>query len=56
MAEGRGGAREGAGRKKTGYKAFNIRISEECIKHIKKRAKEQGISTGEVVMNSIKEG
>lgn len=54
MAEGRGGAREGAGRKRTGYKAFNIRISEEAIARIKYLAKERGMSSGEVVMDCLK--
>lgn len=54
MAEGRGGCRKGAGRKRTGYKAFNIRISEGAIAQIKQLAKERGVSSGEVVMDCLK--
>ena len=50
----RGGKRAGAGRKPSGYRAFNIRISEEAIAHIKELAKERGMSSGEVVMHCLK--
>lgn len=50
----RGGKRAGAGRKPSGYKAFNIRISDECIARIKELAKERGVSSGEVVMECLK--
>lgn len=50
----RGGKRAGAGRKPSGYRAFNIRISEDAIARIKELAKERGVSSGEVVMDCLK--
>lgn len=50
----RGGKRAGSGRKPSGYRAFNIRISEVAIARIKELAKERGVSSGEVVMECLK--
>lgn len=54
LSQGRGGRREGAGRKCKDTEAISVRLSPETIARIRAEAEERGCTLGEVVEQYIK--
>lgn len=51
--ETRGGKRTGAGRPRKNYEMMTIRVPEEVVVEVRRRAIEKNISQGEVVAEAI---